>query len=432
MDGSDGFTTLLQQAQQEYERVLEDNKALSASNEELRRRCRELETELGAIRAQHEAGERAATEAQAALRAQNASLLDKQQAAAEQVARLQLQVASLTRSENERVLRQASMGNGQQSGPATSQTWSSTAAPRHEVPTPQWGASRLSTSALSSPAQGHSVGAGTRVATSDQGTQASQAVRSPRAAAAATPTPPTAAASTATAAARSPHAGLLEEINRSIAGIAAQTRAVVEQHRDASMVADQDEAAVSGARGVASGAGGREEASSAGGHHHHHHHHHKQPQRAAEDIWGRQGDAMLTADRADRGSRGQRRQAAALASSSVPSSQEEESRSSSAGGTRRSPGEGGWLSARSPPGSGPKRRVRQKENPARDAATFFARLQSTLNREDLGQLLAILSEFNDAIITEEEAVNRAGVILRHYGGIQHEFRDFMRLSNSQR
>jgi hypothetical protein len=63
-----------------------------------------------------------------------------------------------------------------------------------------------------------------------------------------------------------------------------------------------------------------------------------------------------------------------------------------------------------------------------DAATFFARLQDTLNRDDLTHLMAILSEFNDAVITQDEAVRRANVVLQHYGVIRAEFEAFMRVS----
>lgn len=66
--------------------------------------------------------------------------------------------------------------------------------------------------------------------------------------------------------------------------------------------------------------------------------------------------------------------------------------------------------------------------PSEDAASFFAKLQLLLSRADLEQLMAVLSDFNDGVIAQEEAVRRAGITLEAYGHIREEFASFLRLA----
>jgi len=87
---------------------------------------------------------------------------------------------------------------------------------------------------------------------------------------------------------------------------------------------------------------------------------------------------------------------------------------------------GPWLSARSPPAA-PRSRE-QAPAPVLDAASFFAKLQRELSTDDLTDLMAVLSEFNDRVLTQSEAVRRAGVVLEHYGPIRAEFEAFIRRS----
>ncbi|KAA0157890.1 hypothetical protein FNF28_06466 [Cafeteria roenbergensis] len=106
MDGADNaLAPLFRQAQEEYDRVVGENRELREANHRLQQSVRSLSDELRMSKARFESDSQAAAEAREALRAQNASLLKKHQAVAEQAARLQLQLAQLTRLDNERILR---------------------------------------------------------------------------------------------------------------------------------------------------------------------------------------------------------------------------------------------------------------------------------------------------------------------------------------
>lgn len=462
-----------------------ENRELSDANAELKEQCRDLHNELSALRSRSESDQRAASEAHAALRSQNASLLKKHQAAAEQVARLQLQLAKLTNQENERILRDASFRSSGPRSPHTSAHASERLAGS--------GLSDVaSAAAFSGPPPGNGrtaehqlddeddillgTGRGSRERRTG-GSGRSQRLQAPdsahqRATGRTSPSPrPVDGRASAWrlrgdamrgegGPLQSPHAQLLDEIDRSIESMAEQGKAVVERYAAGSVAHEHAEGAASGAGG--GGTAGRLRASALaavprgramdGGDNHAPERSDSQPGRHADvrsdsrsDIWAEERESA--------GSRGgghaalfsssppphrpPRSQIAGRDEAPPPTQSRERSGHSAARERAHDTAAGTWISAQTPfPGSSAgSRPASGRQDPTADAggtvddaASFFGRLQATLNRDDLAHLMGILSEFNDAIITQDEAVRRANIILKHYGAIRHEFEDFMRVS----
>lgn len=504
---------------------LGENRELREANHQLQQSVRSLSDELRTSKARFESDSQAATDAREALRAQNASLMKKHQAVAEQAARLQLQLAQLTRLDNERILRGASSDGAESravldgragsalgtSGMGASGGWDNSARPAggrnipgsSPAPTP---VHQTAPPAATTPQWrgGGSTGSAVPAATAQSGAGARAAVMSP-------------------------HSRLLDEIDRSIASVADQGRAVAHSHQAeaeqgrarwagtssaphpddatggvAHMQADghlhedrfpfagpqprDGERDADGGAGHACGAGAEGPGGSG---------------RAGGGEWrsvgGKASGAPLFSSLAalDRpvGRRhgppgpGRGRSSAGgaggepaggLRRSQLGSSRERDGGAvPSRSGAGRGQGGDGWLSALSPPGnarSPPSRGRRasaggrsqdtdddvsdapgpaqsaggrrpdafgsrsrrdtaasavageEEAAPSEDAASFFAKLQLLLSRADLEQLMAVLSDFNDGVIAQEEAVRRAGITLEAYGHIREEFASFLRLA----